>query len=572
MKVDYRKRAAEYIEDVLTGRRIAGHYEVAAVQRQLRDLERQRTEGFPYWFDEDEGVKRCNFFARLRHCKGEWANRPIVLEGWQAFIIFCVFGWKRVDNGKRRYLRADVETARKNGKTTLAAGIGIEMMSQIENEPGAEVYAAAVDRNQAKLCWEGAKQIIQGTTALSEIFKTYQFSILDTRMASSFKPLSKDTQNKDGLNPSCGICDERHAWKTNDIYELLRTGMGSRSQPLLFSITTAGLDKSLPYFDDLGRMKDILDGHVIDEQQFVMIYELDKDDDWKDERNWYKANPNLGVSLSLDYLRSEFEDAVRKGGSREVHFKTKNLNMWVDAPEVWIPDEKVVACDFGTDERSLAGQDCYGGLDFASHVDIIALELWFPTMPNKPVISHFWLPQAKVDAAEDNMDYLAWKQQGWLATTPGDVIDIDHLVADILDIAKRYNVKNIAFDPYKAYHGLIQGLQQGGLDGVLSEYSQSMRNMSEPTKELERMVIAGEIDLMRNPVLQWMFRNASPYYDANQNVKLFKGGGKKGGTGADGNKKKKIDGVIALINAIGGYMAIKATDKPAYQTHTLRII
>ena len=396
MKLDYRQRIAEYIEAVQSGSRVAGHYEVAAVERQLRDLQCQRTDDFPYYWDEDEAIRRCNFYAHLRHCKGEFAGRPIILEGWQAFIVAVIFGWKRCDNGYRRFIRADVETARKNGKTTLASGVGIEMMSQVENEPGAEVYAAAVDRNQAKLCWDGAKQIIQSSTALSEIFKCYQFSIVDMRMASSFKPLSKDTQNKDGLNPSCGICDERHAWKNNDIYELLRTGMGSRRQPLLFSITTAGLDKSLPYFDDLQRMKAILDGQVCDEQQFVIIFEPDKDDDWKDERTWYKANPNLGISLSMDYLRSEFEDAVRKGGAREVHFKTKNLNMWVDAPEVWISEDKVKACNYGTEDETLKGCECYGGLDFASHVDIIAFELYFPSLPHKPVKSYYWIPEPKI--------------------------------------------------------------------------------------------------------------------------------------------------------------------------------
>lgn len=561
MKLDYRQRIADYIDAVLSGRRVAGHYEVAAVERQLRDLQRQRTDDFPYYWDEAEAIRRCNFFIKLHHCKGEYAGKSIILEGWQSFIIASIFGWKRCENNYRRFLRADVETARKNGKTTLAAGIGIEMMSQIENEPGAEVYAAAVDRNQAKLCWDGAKQIIQSSTDLSEIFKTYQFSIVDMRMASSFKPLSKDTQNKDGLNPSCGICDERHAWKSNDIYELLRTGMGSRRQPLLFSITTAGLDRNLPYFEELQRMKGILDGNITDEQQFVMIFEPDEGDDWGDERTWYKANPNLGVSLSLDYLRSEYEDAARKGGAREVHFKTKNLNIWVDAPEVWINEDKIKACDYGTVADELIGCECYGGLDFASHVDIIALELYFPTLPHKPVLSYFWIPEAKVEQPTDLVDYRAWKEQGWLRTTAGEVIDIDYIVHDILDICKQYNVKNLAFDPYKAYHGLIQGLQAGGLDSVLSEFSQGIKNMSEPTKELERLVTAGEIDLMGNPILQWMFRNCCPYYDPNDNIKLFKG-----------KARNKIDGVIALINAIGGHMAIAATSKPMYQTHSLRIL
>ena len=244
-----------------------------------------------------------------------------------------------------------------------------------------------------------------------------------------------------------------------------------------------------------------------------------------------------------------------------MHFKTKNLNLWVDAPEVWISEDKVKACDYGTDPESLKGCECYGGLDFASHVDIIAFELYFPTLPHRPVRSFYWIPEAKVEQPSDIVDYRAWKQQGWIKTTKGEVIDIDYLVADILDICRQYDVRNIAFDPYKAYHGLIQGLQQGGLDDVLSEFSQGIRNMSEPTKELERLVTAGEIDLMGNPILQWMFRNCTPYYDANDNIKLFKG-----------RARNKIDGVIALINAIGGYMADKVNNKTIYETHSLRIL
>ena len=501
MTVDYKKRVNGYVKSVLSGKRTTGRYERLAVERYVRDLSSISDGRYPFYFDESSALCACNFFKLLSHFKGATAGQEFVLEPWQAFIIWNVFGWKKRRDGYRRFTSADLIVARKNGKTTLSVGVALYCML-LDNEPGAEVYAGAKDKEQAKIVWEAASTIAKRSTHLSSFLQFYKNSLMCESTFSFFKPLSRDMKNKDGLNPHCAILDERHAWETDELVELIRTGMGARKQPLTFSISTYGMKKDVPYYQDVELYKQILEGTIVQENQFIMIFALDEGDDWTDERNWVKANPNLGVSCYLDYLRDEFKAAQNKGGRYEVSFKTKNLNIWVDAPDVWIKDELVAACNW-KDEESLSGQECYGGLDFASHVDLVALELYFPS--SRRVLSYFWCPQEKVLANEDKVDYRLWEQQGYLTTTPGNVIDIDYLVRDILQICKQYYVRNLAFDPYKSYHGLIQGLIKGGLSEVLDEFSQSITNMSEPTKQLERMVHGAEINFCYNPIIRWMF-------------------------------------------------------------------
>lgn len=536
----YKKKALSYIDRVLTGERITGELERLAVKRHVRDLENATEMGF--YFDEKSAKIAMSFFTFLRHYKGEWAGKEFELEDWQCFIVWCVFGWK-AHNGLRRFNYANIEVSRKNGKTTFAAGIAL-LMLVMDNEPGAEVYSAAVDKGQASICWEAAKAMISQSPQLSQYLKVWAHSIEMESTASSYLPLSKETKNKDGLSPHCAICDELHAWPTDDIYNLITTGMGSRRQPLVFSITTAGVDMSFPYYSMRCYYVDILKGIKSGEDTFCIIFCPDKNDDWKDPNTWYKASPNLGISVYADYMQKRFQKAINEGGSTEVHFKTKNLNMWVDAPDVWIPDEKVLRCDHGTTDDDLIGQECYGGIDLASHVDINSLALYFPNLPHPTFRFYFWIPEGKVLQKEDRVDYRQWCREGWIKITPGDVIDIDYFISDISEILKMYDVRNLAFDPAKAYHGVIQGLQKEGFSEILDEFSQSIRNMSEPTKKVEADVTAGFIDLMKNPVIRWMFRNVVVYRDANDNIKLDKK-----------RSIEKIDGVVTMANAYGGYMS-----------------
>lgn len=556
--INYVKIVDKYISDVQSGLRIAGKLEILTVKRHISDL--NNSVEMRLFFDVKAASKAFAFFSLLKHSKGEFAGSDFILSPWQAFIIYCIFGWKRAD-GSRRFRYAYVEVARKNGKTTFASAIALLMMI-FDNEQGAEIYTAATKRDQAKICWTEAKNMIAKSPALKKYVDSYQRTLVMESTLSKMEPLSRDSDKLDGLNPHLAVCDEMHAWKTDDLYNVLKSATGARRQPLLFTITTAGFNKDYPCFSMRKTFIEILEGVKVQNNTFVMIFTLDETDDWKDSRNWMKANPNEDISVSSEYLHEEFQSAFNRGGSEEVNFKTKNLNIWVDAPTVWIPDEKVVACSHGITPEMLIGKECYSGLDLASHIDINALAHFFPDINGHPVVKlDFWVPESKIEERGDRVDYRLWRDQGLIQTTPGDLIDTDWIVSGITQSVKQYRCQKLGYDPYKAHGGIVQGLINSGLAQTLIQQNQSIKEMSEPTKELEKMVLGGIIDLMNNPVLRWMFRNVVVYHDPNDNIKL------------DKNKSQdKIDGVVAIVIAICVWMAEKSTKKSKISAWKPRIL
>ncbi|HNX12824.1 MAG TPA: terminase large subunit [Paludibacteraceae bacterium] len=545
---NYIKTVEKYISDVLSGEKIAGKLEILAVKRHLSDIENAHERKI--FFDDKAARKAFAFFSLLKHSKGVFFNKPFDLSPWQAFIVYSLFGWKRAD-GSRRFRYAYVEVARKNGKTTFAAAIALLMMV-FDGERGAEIYFAATKEKQAKICWDEAKNMV-GTSGLSKyitVFRSSNTLVMDSTL-SKMEPLSGDSKVQDGLNVHFAVCDEKHAWKTDELYNVLTSATGARRQPMIFTITTAGFNKSYPCFDERKVNVEILEGVKQQDNTFVMIFTLDPGDDYNDQRLWQKANPNIGISTNREYIFEEYEIARNHRGTKLTNFLTKLLNIWVDAPTVWIPDEKVAACSYDTTEEMLYGKECYSGLDLASHVDVNALAHFFPNVNGHPVAKlFFWVPEAKIQENADRVDYRLWREQKFMFSTPGDLIDTEWITNGILEVTKKYKCLGLAYDPYKAHGGIVQGLIKGGMERIIDEYSQSIRSMSEPTKELERMVTGAEIDLMNNPVLRWMFRNVTIYTDPNNNIKLDKS-----------KSQNKIDGVVALAMAIGEYMTKTAGKK-----------
>lgn len=510
-------------------------------------------------FDKLAFYTFVQFCHKLRQFKGEFAGKPLDLEDWQLFIAANIFGWKYKETGLRRFQYADVYVPRKNGKSSFAAAIALYMLL-FDGEPAAEVYAAAVDKEQARICFDTAKSLIRGSE-LADMVDIYRGSIADMEEGSSFKPLTKDTKNKDGLNPHCAVCDERHAWQTNEIYDVLRTGMGARSQPLIFSISTAGTDTSVPYFTELDYMRKILEGQVEQDNRFVLLYEPDDGDKWDDEETWKKVNPNLSISLSLKYMKDLCEEAKAKGGSTLAAFQTKNLNMWVDAPDVWIPDDDVTRNIHNVDDDELIGSRCYVGIDLAAKTDICAIAFWFPDQ--KAVRWLYVIPEAKLQDSRmgDRVDYRAWREQGWLVTSPGKVIDEEWLIELLMSRFSKYDIQAIAYDPW----GMWQILGKfGPYDDRLVEWSQNIRFMSVPTKWIESEVLNHRLDFGGNPITRWMFGNVVVYRDPNDNIKLDKK-----------RSRNKIDGVVALADAAGAWLnsETKPKEEPKiYADHSLRYI
>lgn len=548
---DY-QRVERYVEGVLSGAVPSCIYVRKAVERWCDDLKRDDLR-----FDMRIFEKFCRFARQFKHYKGALAGQFFEPEDWQLFVFANCIGLRRL-NGRRKYRLADIYLPRKNGKTFIASIFALWFLL-MDGEAGPEVYTAALDKEQAKLCYDAATILVENSIFYPMTRITPSRSITEgVENHGIMKPLSKDTKNKDGLNIHAAVCDERHAWPNTEMLDVIKTGMGARQQPFVLSISTAGIDVSNPYFSDIEAYKDELTGvKPLEDDHFFLLYTPDDGDDWEDEETWKKVNPNLGVSLDWEYMRATYNEAKTRGGTYIVSFKTKNLNLWVDAPEVWVPDEDVSACNGSFDESQLEGAECYVGIDLASKNDICATAFFFPKY--KYVKYLFVLPEAKVSDRADRVDYRRWVEEGWVTVCPGKVLDESWYLEKLFRMMAPYRIKAICYDPWGMWD---LKTRFGQYESALMEYRQDIRYMSVPTKHLESEMLKHNMNFGGNPVLRWMMRNVVVYIDPNANVKLDKS-----------RSRNKIDGVVATVDAIGGWLN-RETDKPKqiYANHKLRVI
>jgi phage terminase large subunit-like protein len=532
---------------------VACDYVKLAVQRWFNDHERGHERGL--WFDEQAAQRVIKFMSLLTQFEGKFHGKALMLEPWQQFVVANLFGWKWND-GSRRFTEAYIELARKNGKSTLGGGIA-DYMFAADGEYGAEIYSAATKRDQAKKVFEAGKYLLKNSTSkkLREMVTFQNYNLHIEEKYSKFEPLSSDHKRLDGLNPHCVIIDEFHAHPDNGVYSVMKSGMGARRQPLLFTITTAGFNRFSPCYNQRKLVENVLDGVIEQDNLFGMIYTLDEDDDWKDEKVWIKANPNMGVSVSEKWLRNEIERADADN-TQLVPVMTKNLNVWTDAAETWIKDADWMACDIGA-LPDLTGKECYGGLDLASTRDITALVLQFPDVNGKrQILPIFWMPEMNYQerVERDKVNYDVWIREGFIRITPGNVTDYDFIKADILKMAKQYQIRNIAYDRWNASQLVIDLIEEGL---KMESFGQGYGSMSAPTKELNKMVLKKNLNHAGNPVLRWMCKNVSIKRDPADNIKIDKNAA-----------QEKVDGMVALVMAIG--VELKGDNKKTYNQHGLR--
>lgn len=530
--------AQQYIDDVLSGKVTACRLVKLAVQRHVDDLDHAANRGI--YFDEQAAKIAIDFFGFLKHTKGKWAGKNIVLEPWQQFIIWSLYGWKR-ENGTRRFRTAYIEVARKNGKSTKFAGLGLKALVA-DGEPEAEVYSAATKRDQAKIVWEQAKNMVRNSPDLKNIVGIHQNNLHVTSTGSKFVPLSADADTLDGLNISMALIDEYHAHKTDEIYNVLRSAMGSRVQPLLAIITTAGFDTSSSCKREHDYCVQLLEGRQENDAYFAVIYTLDEKDDWQDEKNWIKANPNLGVSVSIEDLRDQYTEAKSRA-SKINEFKTKRLNIWTSAYSRWILPDKWEQNNHQVDEESLEGRRAFLAIDLSTTTDISGYALCFPPEPEEKyhkLIWRFYIPQDGVRerSLKEDVPYDAWIEQGYVRPTLGEVIDYEYIEQDILADAERFEIVEVPHDPYNATH-LVNNLMDAGLNCV--KFPQNITAISPAVKNFERMVLNGELATGGNPVMNYMIGCAEVYSDANGNMKVIKPDRR--------SSNKRIDGVIMAIMA-----------------------
>lgn len=510
-----------------------------ACERHLNDLAHGHERDL--WFDEKAATVRVKFFSLLTHNKGKWAGQPLTLEPWQQFYIASLFGWKRAD-GTRRFRESYLEVARKNGKSTVGSGVCL-LLLVLDGEAGAEIYTAATKKEQAKIVFGDAQNMVRKSTALGKKVKVWKNAITVVTTLSSMKPMSSDSKTEDGLNPHGIYIDEYHAHPDDGLYSVLKSATGARAQPLLSIITTAGFLRNGPCAQLRKSLVSLLEGTHHDDSYFAIIYSLDEGDDWQDESTWQKANPNLGVSVSLEYLREQHRAAQRLP-SQVVPFMTKHLNLWTDSAAVWLPAEMWAMGAHGTPVGELAGRKAWGGLDLAKTRDISSFVLIFPKDGGQfDVLCWFWVPEDKVDerTKKDSVPYRQWVDEGYLIATPGNVTDYDFIKAEIRAACDLYQVQMIDYDPWNSSQ-LVIDLTSEGMP--MQPMRQGFYTLSAPTSELENLVAAGKMHHYGHPVLTWMCGNVALQRDAAGNIKIDKG-----------KSSEKVDGMAALVNALGGYMS-----------------
>lgn len=537
--MDYVDKAKRYITKVLDGKIPACRWVKFACLRQKQDLERKKSSKFPYHFDRKRANKPCKFIECLCHVKGPKAGECIHLEDWQCFIITTIFGWVD-DNGYRRFSQAYIEVGRGNGKSTFCSGIGLYMLCA-DGELGADIYSFATTRDQARIVFDDALAMARGNKDLQ---KYYGLTPLNNSMViigtnSKFLPKSADAGTLDGLNTHLGIIDELHAHKTRKVYDVVNSSTSKRSQSLIFTITTAGYILDGICMERRRTVGHVLDGSVIDEALFGIIYTIDEDDDWQSEIALRKANPNWNISVNPKQIMSELISA-KLNTSAQKEYLTKHLDVWVNSDHQWLKMEHYRQCiDSSLKESDFYGEYAIYGLDLASKLDISALIRlhWreIDGVIHYYVFPYFYLPADAVHSS-DNSQYEGWAKDEYIQTTDGPITDLNALQEWIAEDVKQYSVLSVAYDPMQATQ-MSQNLLGDGVPMV--ELAQNLKNMSEPMKQVQALIYTGRLHIADNPVMHWMASNVVCHTDAKENIYPRKE-----------KVQNKIDGMVALIMAI----------------------
>lgn len=492
-------------------------------------------------YDKKKADRAVTFIENLCHTKGKWAGTPFWLLPWQEQLIRDIFGIVKPD-GNRQFRTAFVEICKKVGKSELAAAVALYLL-YADNEPSAEVYGAAADRQQASIVFDVAKQMVEMSPALMKRSKLMGATkrIVNYSNAGYYQVLSAEVGGKHGFSVSGLVFDEIHTQPNRQLYDVLTKGSSdARQNPLHFIITTAGNDRHSIAYELHTKAVDILEGRRVDPTFYPVVYGLKDDEDWEDEANWYKVNPSLGYTVDIERLRDAYREA-KQNPADEITFKWLRCNMWGSSTVAWIPDAIYMRGNEPIDMDALAGRDCYAGLDLSSTGDITALVLIFPPRDEEEkyvLLPYFWIPEETIPrrVKANSVPYDIWEKQGYIMSTEGNVIHYDFIEKFIMDLSEKYHILEIAVDRWNATQ-MIQNLEGEGF--TIVPFGQGFSSMSAPTKEFYRLLMEGRIIHGGNPVLRWMAGNVVIDTDPAGNIKVTKA-----------KSKEKIDGIVAAIMAL----------------------
>ncbi|MEG1013704.1 MAG: terminase TerL endonuclease subunit [Clostridia bacterium] len=493
--------------------------------------------------DERKAKRVLKFIECLKHTKGEFHGKPFVLLPWQEKIIRDVFGTVRDDEpDKRQYNQVYIEIGKKNGKSELGAALALNMLVNDDEWKG-EVYSCAADRQQATIVFDVAVDMVKQSSALSKCVKIIPSTkrmVYEPR-GSIYQVLSSEVMTKHGLNVSACVFDELHAQPTRALYDVMTQGSGdARKQPLWFFLTTAGTDRNSICWEVHQKALDILEGRKADPRFYPVVFGLPDNADWQDEKNWYKTNPSLGHTITIDKVRDAYHKALETPADENM-FRQLRLNQWVKQSVRWMPMDKWDENGGIVDPIALEGRACYAGLDLSSTSDLTTLVLVFPPDEDyEPyiVLPFFWLPEETLPlrVRRDHVMYDKWEKQGFIKTTEGNVVHYAFIEKFICELGERYNIREIAYDRWNATM-MVQTLENDNFNMI--PFGQGFRDMSPPTKELMRLVLEHKLNHGGHPVLRWNMDNCLVRIDPAGNLKIDKQ-----------KSTEKVDGAVALVMAL----------------------
>lgn len=578
-----RDQATAYARAVVAGRIVAGPFVRLACKRHLEDMAHQTKRGIRWRLEEAERV--VDFFAKCLTLDG---GKPFKLEPFQAFIVGSLFGWSNAD-GTRRFKSAYIEQGKGNGKTPLAGGIGLYSLIA-DGEPSPEVYSAATTQDQASIGWRDAKRMVEDSEELKQLVEVLAASLVCDANNGIFRPVSSEHRGLDGKRVFVALIDELHEHPTSIVVDKMRAGLKARKNGFVFEITNSGDDIESVCYHHHEYSAKVLVGVVDDPAWFAYVCALDEGDDWRDERCWLKANPGLDVVLPRSYLREQVREAVGMP-SKEGIVKRLNFCVWTQQHTVWIPMDAFDACSVVRPEEA-GWSSVAAGLDLSSKLDLTALAVTLRYRDARPAteieiaegqgdpeaekklkrlsidfrvhtVPFFWLPEATLAEAvkRDRVPYDVWRDQGWLRVTPGNVVDYNLILEQIIEeIGPRFGLKGgeIGFDPYNATQ-LAGQLAGAGLRTVMVD--QTVRNISEPAKLFEALIVDRRLTTDGNPVLKWCVSNVAVREDKKGNIFPFKP-----------SRRKRIDGVVATIIGLSRLIADQGQKASVYENRGLVVL
>ena len=523
----------EYAQGVTEGTVVCGEFIKLAAERFFNFMEDDR-----YEFREDKANEVIEFFSILQHFTGRHAGKPFILQPWQQFVIAAIYGFYVKETGERLTKYVYIEISRKNGKTAFAAGLCLFHLIA-DGEMDAEVDLAANSKDQAKIAFKFCSQFAKGIDPKGKDLVSFRDKVKFEKMLSLLQVFAADDSKLDGFNASMYLIDEYHAAKNTGLKDVLQSSQGMRDNPMAIIITTAGFDKLGPCYQYREMCTEVLSGLKENDSLFAAIYSLDEGDDWRDPNNWAKSNPNLGITVKPQYLQTQVQSA-KNTKSEEVGIKTKNFNIWCDSETVWIPEHYILQASANLDFEQFRNMDCYAGIDLSSTSDLTCASFMIPTENKYYFKTLYYLPEAALQEKRFKDLYGEWRRQGLITITPGNVTDYDYILNDLMKIRDIVYIQKIAYDAWNATQFVINAEERGL---PMEPFSQTLGNFNRPTKELERLLLSGKAVIDNNLINRHRFRNVIMARDKSGNTKPSKQ-----------YEEKKIDGVIAKLEALGIYL------------------